>query len=157
MELPTCNRKKLLTFDWRVLSQKTTLFSFFGRSYLGNRSTYISENVHRILFRHYLQVCLISLKSKGGLAKLAKIGWSDTEWPYRPLSRRLDRCDRVIQKESGDPNDGNMCSFSWATGTSRVRHNADCVPCAQIRFDLWTGSTSESRQPHHRLQMAYSR
>ena len=22
---------------------------------------------------------------------------------YRPLSRRLDRCDRVIQKESGDP------------------------------------------------------
>ena len=54
----------------------------------------------------------------------------------RPLSRRLDRCDRVIQKESGDPNGGNMCSFSWATGTSRVRHNADYVPCAQIRFDL---------------------
>ena len=56
--------------------------------------------------------------------------------PYRPLSRRLDRCDRVIQKESGDPNGGNMCSFSWATGTSRVRHNADYVPCAQICFDL---------------------
>ena len=52
------------------------------------------------------------------------------------LSRRLDRCDRVIQKESGDPNGGNMCSFSWVTGTSRVRHNADYVPCAQIRFDL---------------------
>ena len=55
---------------------------------------------------------------------------------YRPLSRRLDRCDRVIQKESGDPNGGNMCSFSWATDMSRVRHNADYVPCAQIRFDL---------------------
>ena len=55
---------------------------------------------------------------------------------YRPLSRRLDRCDRVIQQEPGDPNGGNMCSFSWATGTSRVRHNADYVPCAQIRFDL---------------------
>ena len=54
----------------------------------------------------------------------------------RPLSRRLDRCDRVIQKESGDPNGGNMCSFSWATGTSRVRHNAHYVPYAQIRFDL---------------------
>ena len=54
----------------------------------------------------------------------------------RPLSRRLDRHDRVIQKESGDPHGGNMCSFSWATGTSRVRHNADYVPCAQIRFDL---------------------
>ena len=55
---------------------------------------------------------------------------------YRPLSRRLDRCDRVIQKESGDPNGGNMCSFSGATCTSRVRHNAHYVPCAQIRFDL---------------------
>ena len=26
---------------------------------------------------------------------------------YRPLSRRLDRCDRVIHNESGDPNGGN--------------------------------------------------
>ena len=55
---------------------------------------------------------------------------------YRPLSRRLDRCDRVIQKESGDPNGGNMCSFSRATGTSRVRHNARYVPYAHFRFDL---------------------
>ena len=39
--------------------------------------------------------------------------------PYRPLSRRLDRCDRVIHNESGDPNGGNMCSFSGATCTSR--------------------------------------
>ena len=38
---------------------------------------------------------------------------------YRPLSRRLDRCDRVIHNESGDPNGGNMCSFSRATCTSR--------------------------------------
>ena len=55
---------------------------------------------------------------------------------YRPLSRRLDRCDRVIHNESGDPNGGNMCSFSGATGTSCVRHNADYVPYAKIRFDL---------------------
>ena len=27
---------------------------------------------------------------------------------YRPLSRRLDRCDRVIHNESGDPNGGNF-------------------------------------------------
>ena len=27
---------------------------------------------------------------------------------YRPLSRRLDRCDRVIQDESGDSNGGNV-------------------------------------------------
>ena len=55
---------------------------------------------------------------------------------HRPLSRRLDRCDRVIHNESGDPNGGNMCSFSGATYTSRVRHNADYVPYAKIRFDL---------------------
>ena len=27
---------------------------------------------------------------------------------YRPLSRRLDRCDRVIQEESGDSVGGNV-------------------------------------------------
>ena len=32
-----------------------------------------------------------------------------------------------------------MCSFSGATCPSRVRHNADYVPYAKIRFDLWTG------------------
>ena len=33
---------------------------------------------------------------------------------YRPLSRRLDRCDRMIQNESSDPNGGNVscCFFS---------------------------------------------
>ena len=56
--------------------------------------------------------------------------------PNRLLSRRLDRCDRVIHNESGDPNGGNMCSFSGATCTSRVRHNADYVPYAKTRFDL---------------------
>ena len=59
-------------------------------------------------------------------------GFSD----FSDLSRRLDRCDRVIQNESSDPNAGNMCSFSGATCTSRVRHNASYVPCAQIRFAL---------------------
>ena len=28
--------------------------------------------------------------------------------PYRPLSRRLDRCERVIQNESRDPFGGNV-------------------------------------------------
>ena len=27
---------------------------------------------------------------------------------YRPLSRRLDRCDRIIQNESRDPSGGNV-------------------------------------------------
>ena len=29
-------------------------------------------------------------------------------YPYRPLSRRLDSCDRVIQDESGDSNGGDV-------------------------------------------------
>ena len=44
-----------------------------------------------------------------------------------------------------------MCSFSGATCTSRVRHNADYVPYAKIRFD----PTSESRQPHSQLQWRF--
>ena len=31
-----------------------------------------------------------------------------TRRAYRPLSRRLDRCDRVIQDEVGDSNGGNV-------------------------------------------------
>ena len=70
------------------------------------------------------------------IAQRASIsGTSGLFFPNRPLSRRLDRCDRVIHNESGDPNGGNMCSFSGATCTSRVRHNADYVPYAKIRFD----------------------
>ena len=48
-----------------------------------------------------------------------------------------------------------MCSFSGATCTSRVRHNADYVPYAKIRFDLYTGYTSGSRQPHSQLQWRF--
>ena len=34
----------------------------------------------------------------------------------RPLTiGRLDRCDRVTQNESSDPNGGNVCLFSAAT------------------------------------------
>ena len=40
---------------------------------------------------------------------------------YRPLSRRLDRCDRMIQNESRGPNGGNMCLFSAATCTSQCK------------------------------------
>ena len=34
--------------------------------------------------------------------------YRDTPRYYRPLSRRLDRCDRVIQDEPGDSNGGNV-------------------------------------------------
>ena len=42
--------------------------------------------------------CLVTLKH-----------WlSDAALLYRPLSRRLDRCDRVIQDEVGDSIRGNV-------------------------------------------------
>ena len=41
---------------------------------------------------------------------------------HRPLSRRLDRCDRMIQNESSDSNGVNACLFSaW-----RVRYKSQC-------------------------------
>ena len=45
--------------------------------------------------------------------------------PYRPLSRRLDRCDRVIQNESRDQFGGNvyyvtMGVFDWASSVTYV-------------------------------------
>ena len=38
-----------------------------------------------------------------------------------PLSWRLDRCDRMIQSESRDPNSGNVRLFSAATCTSQFK------------------------------------
>ena len=76
---------------------------------------------------------------------------------HRPVSRRLDRCDRVIQKESGDPNGANMCSVSGATGTSRVRHNAHYVPYAQIRFDNIDGVYVRESPASLSIAMEFSR
>ena len=40
----------------------------------------------------------------------------------RPLSRRLDRCDRMIQNGSRDPgNGGNVCLFSAVTCMSQCK------------------------------------
>ena len=92
-ELPTSNRKKLLTFYWRVLSQKTTLFPFFGRSYSGNRFTYIAENLHRF-FLGNLCTCAKFHRNRRGDSQT--IGWSDTDWPMHRLHR-----------SGGDPT--NLC------------------------------------------------
>ena len=48
---------------------------------------------------------------------------------YRPLSRRLDRCDRMIQNEYRDPSGGNVRLFSAATDKSQ----RECPP---VRFAL---------------------
>ena len=42
--------------------------------------------------------------------------------PPRPLSRRSDRCDRMIQNESRDSNGGNVCLFSVATSLRANAH-----------------------------------
>ena len=65
-----------------------------------------------------------------------------------PLSRRLDRCDRVIQNESSDPNGGNVCQFSAAMCTSQCKITFLTRKSALIY-------TSESRQPHSRLQWRF--
>ena len=41
---------------------------------------------------------------------------------HRPLSRCLDRCDRMIQNESRDPNGGNVCLFSAATSQNDAQN-----------------------------------
>ena len=46
---------------------------------------------------------------------------------YRPLSRRLDHCDRIIQNESRDSNIGNMYLFSAVTCTSHCKLRSLCA------------------------------
>ena len=50
---------------------------------------------------------------------------------HRPLSRRLDRCDRVIRDESGDSNGGNVYyvtkRITFVTRTfGNVERNSHC-------------------------------
>ena len=46
---------------------------------------------------------------------------------YRPLSRRLDRCDRVIQNESRDPFGGNVYYVTiQITFLTRKFRNGQC-------------------------------
>ena len=82
--------------------------------------------------QHYKIVQAISTDE----INLISIHWCDVGYQshYRPLSRRLDRCDRVIHNESGDPNGGNMCSFSGATCTSRVRRVRRVSVTMQVTF-----------------------
>ena len=46
---------------------------------------------------------------------------------YRPLSRRLDRCDRVIQNQSRHPNGGNVRLFSAVTSMSQCKLRSLCA------------------------------
>ena len=51
----------------------------------------------------------------------------------RPLSRRLDRCDRMIQNESRTQTAAICVCFLQP----RVSHKENYIPYAQIRFDLY--------------------
>ena len=61
-----------------------------------------SDAVYRI--RDADAIVRIQRKDDQKIAKNSKLFYTK----YRPLSRRLDRCDRVIQDESGDSNGGNV-------------------------------------------------
>ena len=82
MELPTSNRKKVTDIWLTGLVAKTTLFPFFRRSYLGNRSTYTAENFPRI-FLGIICECAKFHQNRRGDSQT--IGWSDTEWPIMKL------------------------------------------------------------------------
>ena len=51
---------------------------------------------------------LLCLYRENDIAIESEAGDSLNVGPSRPLSRRLDRCDRVIQDEYGDSNGGNV-------------------------------------------------
>ena len=56
------------------------------------------------------------------------VGMSDRLADHRPLSRRLDRCDRVIQNESRDPFGGNVYYVTMQiTFPTRKFRNEDVV------------------------------
>ena len=62
---------------------------------------------------------------------------------YRPLSRRLDRCDRVIQNESGDPFGGNVYYVTMQITflTSKFRNGERNLHCDVVHITTkWVSS-----------------
>ena len=80
MELPTPNRKKLLTFD--RLAGLVSKMTFFGRSYL-------SGHLYRFCFRHYLHCISNFIEIGRGLANLAKKAVDLTSFRVRSTNRLL--------------------------------------------------------------------
>ena len=84
------------------------------------------------------------------LIKLRDAGITCRQQCYRPLSQRVDRCDRLIQNESIETQTAVMCVCFQQR---RARHNANYVPYAQIRFDLYVRELLASLS----IAMAFSR
>ena len=62
---------------------------------------------------------------------------------YRPLSRRLDRCDRMIQNESRDPNGGNVyyVTIQIMFLTRKFRNVERNLHCGVVHFTtVWDAS-----------------
>ena len=73
-----------------------------------------------------------------------------------PLSRRLDRCDRVIQDESGDSTPGVMCNTSQCELRS-LRVNSGMLNVIRIvTYMYYTLSPLESPDSFW-IAMAFSR
>ena len=61
----------------------------------------------------------------------------------RPLSRRLDRCDRVIQNESRDPFGGNVCYITMQIAflTRKFRNGERNLHCDVVHITTkWVSS-----------------
>ena len=67
----------------------------------------------------------------------------DTPRYYRPLSRRLDRCDRVIQNESRDPFGGNVyyVTMQMTFFTRKFRNGERNLHCDVVHITTkWVSS-----------------
>ena len=71
----------------------------------------------------------------------------------RPLSRRLDRCDRMIQNESTYPN--GVCLFSAATCTSQCKLNPDAFTISSRTVSVQTFMDSVCLSPRSASQWLY--
>ena len=68
---------------------------------------------------------------------------TDVAQSYRPLSRRLDRCDRVIQNESRDPFGGNAyyVTMQITLPTRKFRNGEHNLHCDVVHITTkWVSS-----------------
>ena len=77
------------------------------------------------------------------MMKTMSLGVCVHPYPHRPLSRRLDRCDRVIQNESRDPFGGNVYYVTMQITflTRKIRNGERYLHCDVVHITTkWVSS-----------------
>ena len=94
LNIKVCTRNSWIfkQYDWK---------KWFTANIKGQMCTY-NHTRSRKLYAIFIKITRIMMD--GFQERVA----TDKGCCYRPLSRRLDRCDRVIQDEVGDSNGGNV-------------------------------------------------